>query len=124
MSKSAFGNGGKPGAAPSSSHPALSDESRPSVNPEELLSLLSDEYGREVLKLISETALPAREIADRIDASRATVYRRLDRLKEAGVVETSMTVHSEGHHRQRFHASLDEASLSFEEEGIRVEHAT
>jgi len=124
MSKSAFGNDGQPRTSPSNSPLTVPDEGQPSINPDELLSLLSDDYGREILKLTSGTGLPAREIADRLDASRATVYRRLDRLKDAGLVETSMAIHSEGHHRQHFHASLNKVSLSFEDGNIIVKQTT
>jgi DNA-binding transcriptional ArsR family regulator len=91
---------------------------------DELLALLSDDYARCVLEAILDEALPAREIADRLDASRATVYRRLDRLESAGLVESSMSYDPDGHHRQRFRTTLDRVLLSFEDEGLVVEPST
>jgi DNA-binding transcriptional ArsR family regulator len=122
MSKSAINNEPPTGTALAERGPGLS-ETEQSIDPDELLSLLSDDHALEILKLLHDRNLPAREIADELAASRTTVYRRLNRLEEAGLVDTSMAFHSEGHHRQQFRASLDEVVLSFEDGGITVANA-
>lgn len=123
MSKSAIKHEPRTGTVLAEHGPGLSDEEERSIDPDELLSLLSDEHALEILKLLHDRDLPAREIADEVSASRATVYRRLNRLEEAGLVDTSMVFHSEGHHRQHFQASLDEVVLAFEDGGITVANA-
>ena len=50
--------------------------------------------------------------------SRPTVYRRLNRLTEAGLVESRMSLVGDGHHRQEFHLVFDELELQIREEGI------
>jgi DNA-binding transcriptional ArsR family regulator len=86
----------------------------------ELLSVVGDEHTRAVLRAVCDEALPAREITDRVDASRATVYRRLNRLEEAGLVETSTTYDVDGHHRTQFRLAVD--SLRFEfDDGVTVD---
>lgn len=91
------------------------------VDSDELLSLLGDEYARDILATLGEESLPARELVGRSDASRPTVYRRLNRLEAAGIVETVMTVHPEGHHRKEFRVTVDELAVSFENGSLRVD---
>lgn len=82
----------------------------------ELLSVIGDEYARAVLRALGDDALPAREITDRVDASRATVYRRLNRLKNIGVVETSMAHDPDGHHRKQFQLAVDGLWFEFDDQ--------
>ncbi|MFQ3476318.1 winged helix-turn-helix transcriptional regulator [Halonotius sp. F2-221B] len=98
-----------PMATPPTTLPPSHDEAagEESVDPEQLLRLLGDEYTRAVVDALGGESLPAREIAARADISRPTVYRRLDRLETAGVVEPTMTVDPDGHHRQAFELTID-----------------
>jgi DNA-binding transcriptional ArsR family regulator len=103
----------------SGTNPRKDDE--PTVDTTEVLSLLSDEYAREMLNILVEDSLSARALSERLDMSRATIYRRLDRLESAGVIESSMIVDPEGHHRKRFSVVLDRMQLLFEPDGISLE---
>jgi len=97
-----------------------SDEQTATVDSEEALSMLGDNYAREILTVISTDPLPAREIADRLGASRATVYRRLNRLESAGVVRATMSYHPDGHHRKQFQADFERLVLSIDTGDIDV----
>ncbi|MFC7042138.1 ArsR/SmtB family transcription factor [Halonotius sp. GCM10025705] len=104
-----------------------SQESPPddrSVDPEQLLTLLGDEYTRAIIDALGTESLPAREIASRTDISRPTVYRRLDRLETAGVVEPTMTVDPDGHHRQAFEVVIDGLELSLGDTAAQPATAT
>jgi predicted transcriptional regulator len=92
--------------------------------PEELLALLGDDLARQVLRHVAEEPLPASVLADRLDVARSTVYGRLDRLEEAGLVEGSMSYHPEGHHRRRFTPRLDELRVSLDDGDLRVDLTT
>jgi len=80
----------------SSRPPRETDTTDWAVDPDELLSLLGDEYTREILMTLGNESLPAIEVVDRSGISRPTVYRRLNRLEDAGIVETVMTLHPDG----------------------------
>jgi DNA-binding transcriptional ArsR family regulator len=99
--------------------PLANDE--PPVDVPKVLSLLSDEYARELLGVLSEESLSARELVDRLDMSRATVYRRLDRLESAGVLESSMRIDPDGHHRKCFHVVVERMQLAFDSGGLTLE---
>ena len=86
------------------------------TDPDELLSLLGDEYTRQILSTLGEDALCARAIADRADISCPTVYRRLNGLVAAGVVETSMAIDRSGHHRKQFRIAVDDLEIRLDGE--------
>lgn len=97
------------------------DDDSVSVDPADLLSVLEDEHARVILDAVSDQPQPARELVEECDASRATVYRRLNRLEEQGLVTSGMQIDPSGNHRKVFEATLDEATISLSGEGFCVE---
>jgi DNA-binding transcriptional ArsR family regulator len=90
------------------------------VESTQLLALLGDECVMEILQTISETAAPAREIAEDVGVSRTTVYRRLDRLEEVGLVQASMVYNPKGHHRQHYEVAVDRVRLDLCDGSLEV----
>ncbi|MFC6975906.1 ArsR/SmtB family transcription factor [Halomicroarcula sp. GCM10025709] len=84
----------------------------------ELVALLDDEHAREIITAISEEAKAAREIVTECNSSRPTVYRRLNRLQEAGLVTTAMRYDSDGHHCKTFRLRYDSASIRLGADGL------
>jgi len=91
------------------------------VDAAELLDLLGDEYTREVLQTLADEPRTGREIVAAADASKATVYRRLDRLSEAGLITSATKLDPDGHHREQFWLTFDGATCSVTEEGIQAQ---
>jgi len=100
---------------------SLRQSQESTVEPTELLSLLGDDHARNVLRVLAEGPRPAVEIVDELTISRPTVYRRLDSLESAGLVESSMRIREGGHHRKRFHLAVDSAEVGFDADGLTVE---
>jgi predicted transcriptional regulator len=100
--------------------PSAGDQ-EPTVEPTELLSLLGDDHARSVLRVLADGPRAASELVDELTVSRPTVYRRLDRLESAGLVESSMRIREGGHHRKRFHLAVDSAEVGFDADGLTVE---
>ncbi len=90
------------------------------VPAEELLELLGDEYTRCVLQAVADQPRTGREIIDATDVSKPTVYRRLDRLEDAGLVETTQRLDPDGHHCKQFHAVISGLDLEFGQDGVCV----
>lgn len=88
--------------------------------PGEILPVLDAEYAQRILEAIRTEAKPARRIAAECDVSRPTVYRRLNALEEAGLVETGMSYDADGHHRTVFEATLEALSVDLTEDGLAV----
>lgn len=85
---------------------------------EEVLELVADEYAREILTALAEDDHPARDLVEVCTGSRPTVYRRLDRLEDAGLIESHTALHPDGHHRNEYTLAVDELTLSLADTGF------
>lgn len=83
----------------------------------DLLELLGDEYTRRVLYAVTEQPRTGREIIDAADVSKATAYRRLDRLQDAGLVDSETEIDPDGHHRKQFYAVVEQFCFEVDENG-------
>jgi predicted transcriptional regulator len=99
------------------------DDDGPSLTspPEEIVDLLTDEYARQILRAVTDDPKPACDLVDMLGVSRPTVYRRLDDLEAAGLVEPRMSFDPDGHHRQEFHATFEEVTVTLTADGFGVE---
>ncbi|TKX81891.1 winged helix-turn-helix domain-containing protein [Halorubrum sp. SD626R] len=80
----------------------------------ELLDLFGDEYTRRVFEAVSERPRGGRAVAQAADVSRATAYRRLNELRDAGLVTSEYQFASDGHHREQFTARARHLSVSLD----------
>ena len=91
-----------------------------SVDVECFLEVITDKYAREILTALVDRPTAAATLADELGASRPTVYRRLNSLEEAGLIESTVALDPDGHHRKRFHVVVDSANLTFNSSGIEI----
>ncbi|ELZ20551.1 transcriptional regulator [Halosimplex carlsbadense 2-9-1] len=96
------------------------DDASGALSTDELLELLDAAYTRSILEAIRTEPKPARAIADTCGASRPTVYRRLNRLQEAGLVDTDLACDTDGHHRTVFEAAFESLTIGFTDAGLSV----
>lgn len=75
--------------------PVSEDESRA-----ELLALLEDEYVRDILEATDHQPMTAPELAEACNASRPTIYRRIDRLKDYDLLSETVRPDKDGHQRR------------------------
>ncbi|MFT4922813.1 MAG: putative transcriptional regulator [Haloarculaceae archaeon] len=94
------------------------------LSPDALLDVLDADYTEAILEAIHDEAKPARALVEECGASRPTIYRRLNTLQEAGLVESRMTLESDGHHRTVFEATLDSISIDVTGDGLTVSVST
>lgn len=88
--------------------PSADSADDPAVSADELLDLLGDEYARKVLLAVVDQPRSGTEVASVTSVSKATAFRRLNRLEEAGLVETRAAINPEnGHHHTEFRAAFD-----------------
>ena len=94
--------------------------SEPSADPEfeAVADLLGDECARQVLVATAGKPRSAAELDELIDVSRQTVYRRLERLEEAGLVDERTRPRSDGHHDTVYEATLSELHVALTEDGF------
>lgn len=97
---------------------AAGDHEGITVSADSLLTLLGDENTRRVLETIAEEPRGGREIAELLSLSRPTVYRRLNDLTDAGLVETTLAVCPDGHHHKQYSALVETASVELTADGL------
>jgi predicted transcriptional regulator len=88
-----------------------------SVETTDLLEMLGDEYTRRVLAAVTERPRSGREVMDAADVSKATAYRRLGDLEDAGLVESEMVFDPDVHHHEQFHAVVESVAIEFGPDG-------
>lgn len=81
------------------------------VENEALQDVLGDEYTREVLGALSDEACGAAELVDRLEMSRATVYRRLDRLQELGLLTAHVAIDADGNQFKLFETTVAQVTV-------------
>ncbi|MFC7074775.1 ArsR/SmtB family transcription factor [Halovenus rubra] len=87
---------------------------------ESLLELLGDEYTQQVLAALGDNSLTGSELIDCTGVSKATAYRRLDDLQDAGIVESALHIDPGGHHCEQYRLAVDELAISFGPDGFDV----
>ena len=91
-----------------------------SIDVECFLEVITDKYARDILTALVDRPTAAATLAEELDASRPTVYRRLNSLESAGLIESTVALDPDGHHRKRFHVVVDSANLTFNSSGIEI----
>jgi DNA-binding transcriptional ArsR family regulator len=81
----------------------------------ELFDLFGDEYTRRVYRAVAARPRSGRAVAEAADVSRATAYRRLNDLRDAGLVRTEMMICDGGHHKERFEAVATSVSVALDD---------
>lgn len=92
---------------------------------ETIAGLLADETVREILIQTSVEPMSARTLKEHCDASGPTIYRRLDRLREAAFLDEYTRPDPEGgHHRQVFAPNLDRITIELSDGAlsVRIQH--
>jgi DNA-binding transcriptional ArsR family regulator len=85
-------------------------------------SLLEDETVREILIKTHAEPMSARRLKEYCDASGPTIYRRLERLRNADlIVEQTRPDPEEGHHRQMYAPNLERIVIELEADGLSVQ---
>jgi predicted transcriptional regulator len=80
-----------------------------------VVGLLDDDYARAILEAASEEHLSAKELADAIDASLPTVYRRVDDLVDAGLLTEETELRADGNHYSVYATALERVELELNE---------
>ncbi|WP_323676820.1 winged helix-turn-helix domain-containing protein [Halorubellus sp. PRR65] len=80
-----------------------------------VVGLLDDDYARDILAAASEETRSAKELADAIDASLPTVYRRVDDLVDAGLLVEETEVWGDGNHHSVYVTALSRVELALSE---------
>jgi predicted transcriptional regulator len=86
-----------------------------SLSAAELFDLFGDEYTRRVYQAVTVQPRSGRAVAEAAGVSRATAYRRLNELRDAGLVRSEMMICDDGHHKERFEGVATSISISLDD---------
>lgn len=87
---------------------------------EEVLDTIGDEYAREILAAVSMKARSAKELADELDLSLPTVYRRIEVLEEHDLITSKTLVAEDGNHYQVYECNFDSTVIRLEDDEYDV----
>lgn len=87
-----------------------------------IAGLLEDQTAREILIETSQEPMSANTLKEHCEASGPTIYRRLERLREADlIVEQTHPDPERGHHRQVYTPNLDRITIELENGDLSVQ---
>jgi DNA-binding transcriptional ArsR family regulator len=81
------------------------------------LAALEDPDCRRLLRAVDPEALTAGELIERCEIPRSTVYRKIERLTEAGLLEERIRLRSDGRHASEYRLAVDDLTVSISGSG-------
>jgi len=82
---------------------------------------LADDVASGILRETYDAPMTAKELADALDTSPPTVYRRLETLTEHDLVAASTRPDPDGHHTDVYRATVDEVVVTLDAGGFGVD---
>jgi biotin operon repressor len=92
----------------------------PDDDPPDVLAVLEDEYAQGILRATHSTAMSAPQLAETLDASRPTIYRRIEELQKLDLLTEGTQMDADGHHRNVYQSRLDRVVITPGESGFSV----
>ncbi|MCT9095133.1 helix-turn-helix domain-containing protein [Haloarchaeobius sp. HME9146] len=86
-----------------------------------VLSLLGDEYVREILAAASREPHSASDLSEVCDASLSTVYRRVDDLLEHGLLVESTRIDADGTHVSVYETAVEGFHVGLADGELRID---
>lgn len=111
---------GSMASQPSPASTPLEPDGEADTKSESLLELLGDEYTRRVLEAVTTRPRSGPEVMDAADVSKATAYRRLGELEDAGLIESRTVFDPDGHHHEQFSAVVESFEVTLKNDGLSV----
>ena len=96
------------------------DDTEPNPDVTDVIRLLDDDCARQILIETMNESLSANELEDRCGVSEPTIYRRLEELREHGLVDEGTQVAADGHHYSVYRAALDRVEVDLTESGLDI----
>jgi len=85
-----------------------------------VVEMLGDEYARRILVETSDEPKSVEALSAACDADDSTIYRRLERLQAADLVEDRQRIDPGGHHYKEYAAVVEEVRVGVDATGVDV----
>jgi DNA-binding transcriptional ArsR family regulator len=86
----------------------------------DLLSVLTDEKCLGVLRTLESDSLTVTELNDELDVPISTLYRKVDCLVEAGLLEEHTRFQVDGNHKNEYARTVSDVSVDVDLEALEV----
>lgn len=83
--------------------------------------LIGDDYVRIILAETRESPKSVEALSEACDADPSTIYRRVERLQDAGLLTDQQRLDPGGHHYKEYDATLSAIHVHVDPEGYRVD---
>lgn len=90
-------------------------------SPSDVFDVFGDSLARRILVLASDRPLSADELADQFDASRPTIYRRLNALIDYDLLRKQQEINTDGNHYQVYETTLKRVTFEIEGGGYTID---
>jgi len=87
---------------------------------DDVVELLADDYARAILVETAEGPKSVNALSDACGADPSTIYRRVERLDEVGLVTDEQRLDPGGHHHKVYVSRLAEVRVTVDETGMEV----
>lgn len=88
--------------------------------PSDVFDVFGDSLARRILVLASERPVSADDLADQLDVSRPTIYRRVNALVDYDLLSEQQQLDADGNHYQTVETTLKEVVFEIEDGGYNV----
>ncbi|MBZ6495374.1 MULTISPECIES: winged helix-turn-helix domain-containing protein [Natrinema] len=89
--------------------------SESTTSAEEICAALDDPDCREIIRNLEEP-MTAAELSKQCEIPQSTLYRKLELLTEATLLEESTEIRQDGHHASKYSVAFDEITLGLDED--------
>ena len=90
------------------------------VDGTDVLAVLGDECAQQILVAVRDTPLSTKEITDRCDVSSATVYRRINRLLNHGLLRDRVAFSSDSNQQKVYEPTFEQMDVVLNSDGFDV----
>ncbi|MFH5802205.1 ArsR/SmtB family transcription factor [Haladaptatus sp. CMAA 1911] len=86
----------------------------------DVFALLDDTYARTILIAVSKQSMSAKQLAEECEMSLPTVYRRIERLIDTGLVREQTRIAPDGHHYSVYDARLQRLTVELDNGNLEI----
>lgn len=90
-------------------------------SPANILDVFGDSIARAALVLASDQPVTVKDLADQLDVSDPTIYRRIDPLVEANLLREHQQVDAKGNQPCRYETMLEQVTFEVGTDGYTVD---
>ena len=90
-------------------------------SPSNVLDVFGDPIARATLVIANSGPVSVKEIAEHLDVSNPTIYRRIEPLVDANLLEERRRIDTDGNQHKEYETILDEATFSIDGDSYTVD---